>query len=146
MPRARLEKRLLGTQLIPGLGDVGAYQAAAQWTPRRHAGEFVVFAQMRSEEIEDVKNALLDEVRKVREGTLTAPELERAKNFARGSWAIEREALRDRAFQSAIALSANGPPDVKLPEKMEAITAADVRRVAQKYLQNYAVTLIMPRD
>ncbi len=146
MPRSRLEKRLLSSSLIPGLDDPSVIQAAAQWTPRRYSGELVVFAQTRAESIESIKNALLDEITKLRDASLTAPELERAKNFARGGWAVERETLRDRAFQAAFAPVTGGRADVKWPSYVVAVSAADVQRVARKYLQNYAVTLVMPED
>jgi predicted Zn-dependent peptidase len=32
------------------------------------------------------------------------------------------------------------------PARVAAVTAADVRRVAQRYLNDYAVALIMPED
>lgn len=146
MPRSRLEKRLLSTSLIPGLEDPTVIQAAAQWTPRRYSGELVVFAQTRAQNIESIKNALLDEINKLRDASLTAPELERAKNFTRGGWAVEHETLRDRAFQAAFAPAAGAPADIKWPSQVAAVSAADVRRVAQKYLQNYAVTLVLPED
>ena len=146
MPRSRLEKRLLGASLIPGLDDPNVLQAAAQWTPRRYSGEMVVFAQTKAEKIEEIKNALLDEIGKLRESSLGAAELERARNFARGGWAVERETLRDRAFQAAFSPVANAPADVKWPTRVAAVSAADVKRVAAKYLQNYAVTLVMPED
>jgi zinc protease len=149
MPRSRLERRLLGAKLIPGLEEDSVFQAASQWTPRRFAGEMVVFAQTRADDIEDAKNALLDEVNRMRDVPLTATELERAKNYLRGVWAVDREGLRDRSYHTAAPLVAGADPkfsDTQWPLQLQKVTAADVRRVAQKYLKNYAVTLIMPED
>src|SRR5687767_8704880 len=126
------------------------FQAASQWTPRRWAGELVVFAQTRSGDIEGAKNALLDEITKMRDSAPTAPEMERAKNFLRGSWAVEREGLRERAFQTALATVLSGADpkfsDVEWTTRLAKVTPEDVRRVASKYLKNYALTLIMPED
>lgn len=150
MPRSRLERRLLGVSLVPESSDPMVFQAATQWTPRRWAGEMVVFAQTRSSDIEGVKNSLLDEVSKMYDVPVTQPEIDRAKNFLRGSWATDRENLRDRAFQTALspALSGADPKfsDIEWTTRLAKVTAEDVRRVAGKYLKNYALTLIMPED
>ncbi len=150
MPRSRLERRLMGVPLIPEDNEVMVFQAATQWTARRWAGELVVFAQTRSGDIEGAKNALLDEVAKMRDGAPTQPELERAKNYLSGAWATEREGLRERAFQTALAPALSGADpkfsDVEWTARIAKVDAEDVRRVAGKYLKNYAMTLIMPED
>ncbi len=150
MPRSRLERRLMGVSLIPEENEVMVFQAATQWTPRRYAGELVVFAQTRSGDIEGAKNALLDEVTKMRDTAPIPPEMERAKNYLRGAWPTQREGLRERAFQTALAPSLSGADpkfsDVEWTARIAKVTAEDVRRVAGKYLKNYAMTLIMPED
>lgn len=150
MPHSRLERRLMGASLIPENNDIMVFQSATQWTARRWAGELVVFAQTRSGDIEGAKNALLDEVTKMRDGEPTQPEMERAKNYLRGAWATEREGLRERAFQTALAPALSGADpkfsDVEWTARLAKVSAADVRRVAGKYLKNYAMTLIMPED
>lgn len=150
MPRSRLERRLMRVSLIPEADDIMVFQASSQWTPRRWAGELVVFAQTRSGDIEGAKNALLDEITKMRVTPPTAPEMERAKNFLRGAWAVERESLRERAFQTALATILSGADpkfsDVEWNSRIAKVSAEDVRRVANKYLKNYALTLIMPED
>ena len=45
----------------------------------------------------------VDEVRKLREAPLTPAELQSAKDFTRGRWAVERDTLRERAFRTARA-------------------------------------------
>lgn len=150
MPRSRLERRLMRVSLIPEDDEIMVFQASSQWTPRRWAGELVVFAQTRSGDIEGAKNALLDEISKMRDTPPTAPEMERARNFLRGAWAVEREGLRERAFQTALATILSGADpkfsDVEWNTRIAKVSAEDVRRVANKYLKNYALTLIMPED
>ena len=150
MPRSRLERRLMRVSLIPEDDDIMVFQASSQWTPRRWAGELVVFAQTRSGDIEGAKNALLDEITKMRESAPTAPEIERARNYLRGAWAVEREGLRERAFQTALSTVLSGADpkfsDVEWAARIAKVTPEDVRRVAGKYLKNYALTLIMPED
>ncbi len=162
---ARLPRRLmtLGPNRLtfgassPAVGAAQAAQTAALLTPRRFGGEIILFAQTEASDVDAVKNALLDETRKLRETNIGAAELTRAKNFVRGSWAVDREALRDRAFQAGLVAALNPAPslppgatamslpsDTDYPARVARVTAADVRRVAQKYLSSYAVALIMP--
>lgn len=162
---ARLPRRLmtLGPNRLtfgasaPSGGAAQAAQTAALLTPRRFGGEIILFAQTEASDVNAVKNALLDETRKLREMDIGSAELTRAKNFVRGSWAVDREALRDRAFQAGLVAALNPAPalppgatamslpaDTDYPARVARVTAADVRRVAQKYLSSYAVALIVP--
>jgi predicted Zn-dependent peptidase len=140
--KARLPGRLLKSQIM-GSSPV-ASTVAAQFIPRRYAGEMVLYAQTGPQNVERVKNALLDEIRKVRETPLSALELESAKVYARGSWSIERQNLRERAFQTALGPALGAPADTTWPARLQSVSSADVQRVAKKYLGSYAVALVMP--
>jgi len=144
--RARLPRRLLSKSLLPDMSGAVALQAVVQFTPRRFASEIVAFAQTGTQNVDAVKNAILDEVSKLRDKPVSASELETAKRYVRGAWAVEREGLRERAFQAAFAAAAGGAPDTTWPDRVATVTAADVQRVARKYLQAYAVALIMPEE
>lgn len=141
---ARLPARLLKNQPI-GAQPV-ATSVAAQFIPRRYAGELVVFAQTGPQNVERVKNALLDEIRKLREAPLSKTELESARNYARGSWSLERQNARERAFQTALSPALGGPPDTFFPARLKAVSAAEVQAAAKKYLKSYAVALVMPGE
>jgi zinc protease len=148
LPRARLAQRLLSTRMAPKAGGMEslAFQAAVQSFPRRYASELILFAQTDTQTVDAVKDAMLDEVRKLGEKPLSASELQSAKNFARGSWAVEREGLHERAYQTALAPALAGPLDTEWPALIAKVTAADVQRVSRKYLKSYAVALVMPQD
>ena len=141
---ARLPARLSGDNLIQGAPQ--ASTVSAQWLDRRYASEVLLTAQTDSQSVDAVKNVLLDEVRKMREGTLSATELERAKAFARGDWALDRQFLRNRAFLSGLPTALGAPPDATWPDRLQAVTAADVKRVANLYFKPYAVALVMPKS
>lgn len=143
---ARLPKRLLSRLSTLGSNDSQALQTSVSVSYRRYGSEFVVYAQTSASNVDGIKNALLDEVRKLREAPLSADELQRAKNFVRGSLALDRESLRERSFNAALAPATGAPLDETWPSRVERVTAADVRRVAQQYTQNYAVALIMPQE
>ena len=141
---ARLPTRLLQAPL--GAETPAALATSAQWIPRRYAGELLISAQTSPQGVDNVKNLLLDEVRKLREGSLKPVELERARAYARGAWSLERQNLRDRAFLTALSPALGGSSDASLAGQLENVSAADVKRVATKYLNNYAVALVMPRE
>jgi len=143
-PVARLPRRLLG-KTMP-IGDESAFQTSVSFAPRRWGSEFVIYAQAPASKVDGVKNAMLDEMRKVREKPLTAAELSRAKNFVAGSFAVDRESLRERAFDAALAAATGMAPDWEWPARVQRVSAEDVRRAALKYGQNYAVALIMPQN
>ena len=141
---ARLPERLLKNQPM-GAPPV-ATSVAAQFIPRRYAGELVVFAQTGPQNVERVKNALLDEINKLREAPLPQSELQSAKVYARGSWSLERQSGRERAFQTALSPALGGPLDAALPARLQSVTSAQVQQVARKYLKSYAVALVMPGE
>ncbi|RYD90169.1 MAG: insulinase family protein, partial [Sphingobacteriales bacterium] len=141
---ARLPARLLGNPLVQGAP--AALTVSSEWVYRRYAGELLLSAQTNPQSVDRVKNALLDEIRKLRDVKVSAQELDRAKTYARGSWSIERQNLRERAFLSGQVPALGGPSDALWPARLQAVTPEDISRVATKYLNNYAVALVMPRE
>ena len=141
---ARLPARLLKNQPM-GAPPV-ANSVAAQFIPRRYAGELVVFAQTGPQNVERVKNALLDEIRKLRDAPLPQSELQSARTYARGSWSLERQNARERAFQTALSPALGGALDASFPARLERVTSAQVQAAAKKYLKSYAVALVMPGE
>jgi predicted Zn-dependent peptidase len=123
-----------------------ATQVAAEFSPRRWAGELAVLAQTSTASLDAVKNALLDEVHVLGVTPLSSGELQDAKNFARGRWAANREASHDRAFEAATAALVQPFPDTEWPRRIAAVSATDIQRAAQKYLRAYAVVVILPQD
>ncbi|PQV63843.1 putative Zn-dependent peptidase [Abditibacterium utsteinense] len=141
---ARLPARLLKNQ--PMGASTVASSVAAQFIPRRYAGELTVFAQTGPQNVERVKNALLDEIRRLRDAPLSKAELESAKTYARGSWSLERQNGRARAFQTALSSALGGPLDTAFPARLQSVTGAQVQNAAKKYLKSYAVALVMPGE
>ncbi len=148
--KARLPLRLLGKNDVPfnpnAKSNALAAITAAQWTPRRFAGELTVFAQTGPQNVDAAKNAILDEMRKLRDAPLSAAELQSAKDFARGNWAQSRDEPHERAFQAALAALQQRAPDTKTPDYLQAVTTDILQKTARKYLRDYAVVLIMPEE
>lgn len=121
-------------------------QTAVQWTLRRYAGELILIGQTGPQNVDKMKNTLIDQTRKLGDSLLSNAELQSAKNYARGRWATDREGLHGRAFEAAQAKVLGGPVDTRLPDEFAAVTPEAVRRVAQKYLKSYSVVLILPQS
>jgi zinc protease len=86
--------------------------------------------------VEDAEAALAAEIARVRDTPVTAAELTEAKNELLASALRERETASGRAFALGEALVSTGDPKA-LDKRLTAIgrvTAADVQRVARKYL------------
>lgn len=148
--QARLPRRLLGDADKPfdpaAESNALAAQTAANWTRRRYAGELTVFAQTGSANVRAVRTALLDEVRKLGEAPLTAAELQSAKDFVRGRWAVERDTLRERAFRAGRATLQSTSADSRVPELLDAVSANNVQDAARKYLRDSVIVNVLPQE
>jgi len=100
-------------------------------------GLFMVGAIMASgHTIDEGEAGLLAEVKRLRDGPPSVAELAEAKNELVASALRERETIEGRASALGYALRVDGDPDRVNTElaDLQAVTAADVQRVAAKYL------------
>lgn len=100
-------------------------------------GLFMVGAIMSSgKTIAQGEAALLAQVKRLRDAPPTAAELSEAKNELLASALRERETIEGRASAIGYALIVDGDPNAVNTElaELQAVTAADVQRVARKYL------------
>jgi zinc protease len=90
----------------------------------------------------------VDEVLKdIADKPLTPPLLKRYKERAHGEWQIDSVSLADRAWSISNFVEKGADPDYAQTAlaAIDAMTAADVQRVAQMYLRKFTVALIVPR-
>ncbi len=97
--------------------------------------------------LDEVKSALLEQVQTLKDKPLSEKDLQRAKGYVIGTFALSQQRLMDRAFiQAWLEATGQGCESVKsFPEQIDKVTAEDVQRVANKYLTNYAAIVIVPK-
>jgi zinc protease len=99
---------------------------------------------------EDAEAALLAEVKKLQDAPVSAPELEKARNQVIASQLRQRETNLGKSQALGNAAVLLGDPNrvnTEL-EKLQAVTAADVQRVAKKYFtdENRYVFFYLPEE
>jgi zinc protease len=99
------------------------------------------------EKLDDARGGILGELRRVLDAAPPAAELERARRYLLGSFAIDRQRSSTRALQ--LALDARyglaGDFDVDYPDRIRAVSADDVLRIARRVIDLDAYTLAMIR-
>lgn len=93
--------------------------------------------------------AALDAVLKRASVQLVNPDtLTRAKDEARGAWALDGQTTDARAWMTAIAVARGLDPGYSdgVGDAIAHVTAADVKRVAAAYFRKFDVALILPRE
>ncbi|MCE5197893.1 insulinase family protein [bacterium] len=97
--------------------------------------------------LDDVKNAMLEQVEQVKDKPLSEKDLERAKGYTVGSYTLSHQHMLDRAFELGWleTVGASYQMYAGFPDAVEKVTSADVQRVAKKYLTNYAAVLYLPK-
>ena len=135
-----------------------AYELGTFYNPQLSAGDIIgyVFAAPQqpapgAKDTTPITKILCDAIIKQFELLKTTPptdtELSRAKHYLIGSYLIKHETLQDRANllgTAAIGTAAGADFDTNYAKYINAVTAADVQRVATKYFNHPAICTIEP--
>lgn len=97
--------------------------------------------------LNDVKGALLAQVSSLKSNLLSDKDLDRAKGYTIGSYALSHQRLIDRAYELAWLEASGMGFDTynKYAQMINSVTAEDVRRVARKYFTNYSAVILLPK-
>lgn len=97
--------------------------------------------------LDEVKNALLEQVESLKSKLLSSADLERAKGYTIGSYALSHQRLIDRAYELGWleASGAGYEAYANFSSAIERVTAAEVQRAAKRYFTNYATVLLLPK-
>jgi zinc protease len=114
-----------------------ATQITGELSDNEDGGYYAPYAILAGgKSVEEVERALAAEIERIRTQPVTAAELTEAKNEIVADSLRNRETFSGRAFELGEALVRSGDPraaDLRLAA-VQKVTAADVQRVARKYL------------
>jgi zinc protease len=124
-----------------------AYFVGASQSPGLVPGPFVFYAGTSPHQVDEVKPALLDEIRKLASEGLTTEELIRAREKMTGQQDIRHQSNDAFAYSAALdELYGLGFDHYKkMKAAVEKITLEEVKRVANKYFQNKPAVLAIVR-
>jgi zinc protease len=146
-------------QILGGGSDARLFEILRQqhgWTYGSYSslsrpndvGVFSATAEVRTEVTDSALNELLAQVRRMRTEAVGAPELQAAKSYLVGSYPLRYETpgqIADRLARIRLL----GVPVTELTqyrERVSAVTAADIQRVARQYLQPDRMTIVVVGD
>jgi predicted Zn-dependent peptidase len=124
-----------------------AYTTTAYYDPVRGPGALVLYLGTAPENAARAEDALRREVERIQREPVGEEELKRAKGYLLGRYAMDRRTNERQAWYLAFyELQGQGRD---YPERyrraVEAVTAADVQRVARRYLGNSTTLVLGPR-
>lgn len=123
-----------------------AYSASAFYEPVKEPGALVLYLGTAPENVARAEPGLLREVERIRREPIAAEELARAKGFLLGNYAMDRRTNARQAWYLAFYEIEGVGED--FPERyrraVEAVTAADVLRVARAYLDPLTIVVLRP--
>lgn len=124
------------------------YGAYSNFTAIKYAGPWLANSQVRGEVTDGAMTEFLNEIRRIREEPVSAQELEEQKRLIVSRFALSLEQPATM-LNFAVTRKIYGFPadywDV-YPDKIMAVTAADVQRVAKKFLNPDALQIVAVGD
>ncbi len=123
-----------------------AYTANAFYEPVREPGLLVLYLGTAPQNVARAEPALQREIERVRTQPVSADELRRAQGFLLGNYSMDRRTNARQAWYLAF-YEIEGVGD-DFPERyraaVQAVTAADLMRVAQRYLGAPTIVILRP--
>jgi zinc protease len=123
-----------------------AYDVGSDFGSGKYTGEFSVSMQTKNEVAQDAIDEALAQVRRMRDQPVSDQDLKDAKAYLTGSFPLRLDTSKKIAGMLAtIEYYGLGLDYVdRYPALINAVTAADIQRVAQKYLdpEKYALAVV----
>jgi predicted Zn-dependent peptidase len=123
-----------------------AYTATSFYEPVREPGALILYLGTAPESAAKAEEGLRQEIERVRKEPVGDDELRRAKNYLLGRYEMDRRTNERQAWYLGFYMVEGAGPEY--PERyrraVEAVTAADVLRVAQTYLTTLTSVVLQP--
>ena len=124
-----------------------AYTAASYYDPVRDPGALILYLGTAPENATKAEEGLRREIDRVRTDPVSDDELRRAKGYLLGRYTMDRRTNERQAWYLAFHEVEGVGQDY--PERyrkaVEAVTPADVLRVAKQYLEKVTTVVLRPR-
>ncbi|HXD97957.1 MAG TPA: pitrilysin family protein [Candidatus Acidoferrum sp.] len=123
-----------------------AYTATSYYDPVREPGALVLYLGTAPASSAQAEQALMREVQKIRDVPVSDDELTRAKGYLLGRYAMDRRTNERLAWYLAfyeVEGVGRGYPE-RFRQRVEAVTVADVQRVARTYLAQVTTIVLGP--
>jgi zinc protease len=120
------------------------YGAYSSFNPHRSAGSFVVGTYTRTEATVEAAKLVVDLVAQMSKGDVTQKELDFARDYLAGVYPIQSETAEQVADRVLTAAAYDLPADYNAtyPDRIRAVTPAQVRDMAQRYLSATDLDLV----
>jgi zinc protease len=122
-----------------------AYVVGSAYPSREQASRFMMYIGTDPVNIEKVKAGFAEEIRRLREELVPEQELKEAKSKLIGSFALAHDTNLNQAYFLGLyeSLGVGYEFDREYPKLVEQVTAADIQRVARKYLSGPSVLSVV---
>lgn len=124
------------------------YGAYSQLTRPVDIGHFAARAEVRTEVTDSALAEMLRQLHRIRDQEVPADEFDGARSYLAGSFPLRLETAGQIAGQIAQAMLLGLPVEYvsEFPERIMAVTPADVQRVAREYVQPERAAIVVVGD
>ena len=126
-----------------------AYQVGSTYVARPGPSMFVAYIGTAPNQFEVARDAILDEVKKIRSAPVTSEELHTSKTYLKGTFIMGQERNSSQAALLARyeAMGLGWDYIQRYPGLIDGVAVEDVLRAAQSYLgEAYALGAVIPKD
>jgi zinc protease len=125
-----------------------AYEVATVFPSQGACSHFSVYALTHTSYMEETKAALVEVLAQLQVEPVQPDELARAKAYLNSRYLLSHQYSAQYAFDLAWyeLLGLGADYDRILPKQIDALTAADIQRVARTYFTRYFLVVVMPES
>ncbi len=123
-----------------------AYSTGSFYPSRAEESHLVTYIIALPDNAATAQQGILEIIKDIQEHGVPQDELERAQSYVIGNYRIDHETAERRAWYLGWyeTLGVGYQMDAQYPELIQAVTVEDIQRVAQKYLQQYVLSVLGP--